>query len=68
MSVLTDLRIEAGLNITQLAKLAGITWETLEKAERGEPVRSDVAGKIARALSEALNRRITYKDAQIAIR
>lgn len=67
MTVLEDLRIEAGLSIAQLAKLARVARETIEKAERDEPIRGDVAGKICRALSQQLGRQITYKEAQITI-
>jgi predicted transcriptional regulator len=65
MSVLEDLRIEAGLSMRELASLAKISRVSLEKAEQGEPIRGDVAGKICRVLSERLERRITYKEAQI---
>jgi predicted transcriptional regulator len=67
MSTLEDLRIEAGLTMTQLAREAKISRVSLEKAEQGEPIRGDVAGKICSILSDRLNRRITYKDAGISI-
>lgn len=67
MTVLEDLRIEAGLSISELAKLAGVSRITIEKAEQGEPIRGNIAGKICNALSEQLGRRITYKDADISI-
>lgn len=67
MSVLTDLRIEAGLSVNELSKRAGVARETIEKAEQGEPIRGNVAGKICRVLSDALGRRITYRDARINI-
>lgn len=67
MSVLEDLRIEAGLSVAQLASMAHVSRDTIEKAEQGRAIRGDVAGKICQALSEQIGRRITYKDAQIAI-
>ncbi len=67
MSVLEDLRIEAGLSVAQLASLAHVSRDTIEKAEQGRAIRGDVAGKICNTLGEKLGRRITYKEAQIAI-
>jgi len=67
MSVVGDLRIEAGLSVSELAREAGINRVTVEKAERGEAIRDNVAGKICRVLSEHLGRRITYRDAEINI-
>lgn len=67
MSTLEDLRIEAGLSISELARLAKVSRETVEKAENGEPIRGNVAGKICNAISEKLDRRITYRDADITI-
>jgi predicted transcriptional regulator len=51
----------------ELAQLAGISRITIQKAEHGEAVRGNMAGKICRVLSEKLERRITYKEAQITI-
>jgi predicted transcriptional regulator len=65
--MLEDLRIEAGLSISELARLANVNRITVEKAERGDAVRGNIAGKICQVLSERLNRHITYKDAQISI-
>lgn len=67
MSVLEDLRIEAGLSVSELAREAEINRVTVEKAERGEAIRGNVAGKICRVLGEHLGRKITYKDADINI-
>lgn len=67
MSTLEDLRIEAGLSISELSRLAQVSRITIEKAEQGESIRGNLAGKICSILSERLNRRITYKDAGISI-
>jgi len=67
MSVLEDLRIEAGLSLSELAREAGINRSTVEKAERGEAIRGNLAGKICRVFSERLRRHITYKAAQISL-
>jgi predicted transcriptional regulator len=67
MTVLEELRIEAGLSVSELARLAGISPITLEKAEQGKAIRGNIAGKICRVLSEKLARYITYKEAQITL-
>lgn len=45
-----DLSIERGMNQKALAKAAGVSPRTLQRAERGERVRLDLIGNIANAL------------------
>ena len=45
-----DLSVERGMNQKALAKAAGVSPRTLQRAERGERVRLDLIGNIANAL------------------
>lgn len=65
--MLKDLRIEAGLSVSELARLAQTSRNTIDKAEREEPISDYIAGKICQVLSERLGRRITYQEAGISI-
>ena len=67
MTVLRDLRVEAGLSVTDLAREAKTSRNTIDKAEKGEPISGHIAGRICQVLSDKLGRHITYKDAQITI-
>jgi DNA-binding XRE family transcriptional regulator len=65
MSKVKDLRIKAALNISELNRLSGVSRPTIEKIERDEAVRADLASAICRVLSEKLGYEITIKDAEI---
>jgi tetrahydromethanopterin S-methyltransferase subunit E len=51
-----------GWPIAELARQARIDWRTANKAISGEPISARAAREIARALSEALGRRIDVGD------
>ena len=67
MSRLRELRIKAALNISELNRLSGVSRPTIEKVERDEPVRADLASAICRALSEKLGYEVTIESAEIKI-
>lgn len=58
MATLKQLRLEAGLQIKQLADNAGVTRQSITTAEKGGFIRADTARAIAGALSEALSQDI----------
>lgn len=65
MSKVRDLRIKAALNISELNRLSGVSRPTIEKMERDETVRADLASAICRVLSERLGYEVTIEDAEI---
>ncbi len=67
MTTFEELRIEAGLSVSELARLADVSRDTVTKADNGEAIRGNIAGKLCSVLSERLNRRITYRDAGITL-
>jgi DNA-binding XRE family transcriptional regulator len=66
-SKLRDLRIKAALNISELNRLSGVSRPTIEKAERDEPIRADLASALCRALSEKLGYEVTIESVEIKI-
>ncbi|QBD79317.1 XRE family transcriptional regulator [Ktedonosporobacter rubrisoli] len=67
MSRVRELRIKAALNISRLSQLANVSRPTLEKMERGEPVRPDLASAVCHVLSEKLGYEVTIASAEIKI-
>lgn len=65
MSRVRELRIKAALNISELNRLSGVSRPTIEKIERDEPVRADLASAICRVLSEKLGYEVTIEGAEI---
>lgn len=58
MSTVKELRLEAGLSIAALSRLANVDRKTVERAERGKSVQDVKAYAIVSALSERLGRKI----------
>ncbi|GCE20041.1 helix-turn-helix domain-containing protein [Dictyobacter kobayashii] len=67
MSRLRELRIKAALNISALNRLSGVSRPTLEKMEKDEPVRADLASAVCRVLSEKLGYEVTLEGAEIKV-
>jgi DNA-binding XRE family transcriptional regulator len=62
-----DLRIEAALRPTELARAAGISMPTWYRIERGTPVGEVFVRKVLRVLSERLGREIKIEDVEVAV-
>jgi len=67
MSKLKELRIKAALNISELNRLSGVSRPTIEKIERDESVRADLASALCRVLSEKLGYEVTIENAEIKV-
>ena len=67
MSKVRELRIKAALNVSRLAALADVSRPTIEKMEKDEPVRADLASAICRVLSERLGYEVTLESAEIKV-
>ena len=59
---LEEYRIECGFSQSELARRAGIDFNTLRRALEGETVSATTARKIARAISQELGREVRYND------
>lgn len=67
MSKVRELRIKAALNISELYRLSGVSRPTIEKMERDEAVRPDLASAVCRVLSERLGYEVTIESAEIKV-
>jgi DNA-binding XRE family transcriptional regulator len=65
MSRVRELRIKAALNISELNRLSGVSRPTIEKMEKDELVRADLASAVCRVFSEKLGYEVTIEDAEI---
>ncbi|MBA2677092.1 MAG: helix-turn-helix domain-containing protein [Ktedonobacteraceae bacterium] len=67
MSKVRELRIKAALNISELYRLSGVSRPTIEKMERDEAVRPDLASAVCQVLSERLGYEVTIEIAEIKV-
>ena len=67
MSRLKYYRMEAGLSVAQLARLAQVDETTCRRAETGKPVQELKAYAIAKALSQAYGQELTIEVLEIVI-
>jgi DNA-binding XRE family transcriptional regulator len=67
MSRVRELRIKAALNVSRLAQLANVSRPTIEKMERDEAVRADLASAVCHVLSEKLGYEVTIENAEIEV-
>ncbi len=65
MTEFERLRIKAGLTIAQVASEARISRSTIEKIEKGLPVRAPLASRACNVLSRYLGYEINYMDISI---
>jgi len=66
-SKVRELRIKAALNVSRLSQLSGVSRPSIEKMEKGEAVRADLASAVCRVLSERLGYEVSIEDAEIRI-
>ncbi len=62
MTKFEELRTNAGLSITQLSIEARVSRATIEKIEKGESVRAQLAASACTALSRHLGYQVTYQE------
>lgn len=62
MTKFEELRTNAGLTITQLSIEAKVSRATIEKIEKGKPIRAPHAARACTALSRYLGYQVTYQE------
>jgi len=62
MATLRELRLQARLSVSRLARLADVDRQAVVRAERGEPVRDVTAYAIVVTLARVLQRDIKLAD------
>lgn len=64
MPTVKELRLKAHLSINQLARLASVDRQTVERAEDGKPVQDVKAYQIVEALSKELGEQIRLEEVE----
>ncbi len=67
MTQFEEARINAGLTIIQLATESKVSRSTVEKMERDEPVRAELAARTCRVISQYLGREVTFQGLNIKV-
>ncbi len=67
MTKFEQARIDAGLTITQLSKESNVSRSTIEKMERNEAVRAELAARACRVISRYLSREVTYQSLDMSV-
>ena len=65
MTKFEELRTNAGLTITRLSIEANVSRATIEKIEKGVPVRAPLAARACNVLSDHLGYKVTYQELEI---
>jgi len=60
-----EARVNAGITIAELAKKAEISRSTIEKMEKDRPVKTELAVRACRILSQYLGYEVTYQSLEI---
>jgi DNA-binding XRE family transcriptional regulator len=67
MNKFQEARVNAGIIVTELSRLANISRSTIDKMEKGEPVKAELAVRACRVLSQYLGYEVTYRSLEIRV-
>jgi DNA-binding XRE family transcriptional regulator len=67
MNKFEEARINAGVTVTELSREANISRSTIDKMEKGEPVKAELAVRACRVLSQHLGYEVTYQGLEIQV-
>lgn len=67
MTEFEQARIDAGLTIIQLATESKVSRSTIEKMERDEPIRAELASRACKVITQYLGRDVTYQSLNIKV-
>ena len=67
MNKFEEARINAGVTVTELSREANISRSTIDKMEKGEPVKAELAVRAWRVLSQHLGYEVTYQGLEIRV-
>jgi DNA-binding XRE family transcriptional regulator len=67
MNEFEKARINAGITVTELSRQANISRSTIDKMEKDEPVKAELAVRACRILSQQLGYEVTYLDLGIKV-
>ena len=67
MNKFEETRINAGITVTDLSREANISRSTIDKMEKGEPVKAELAVRACKVLSQHLGYEVTYQSLHIKV-
>ncbi len=62
MNRFEEARINAGITVTDLSREANISRSTIDKMEKDEPVKAELAVRACKVLSQHLGYEVTYQS------
>ena len=60
MNRFEETRINAGITVTELSREANISRSTIDKMEKDDPVKAELAVRACKVLSQHLGHEVTY--------
>jgi DNA-binding XRE family transcriptional regulator len=67
MNRFEETRINAGITVTELSREANISRSTIDKMEKDEPVKAELAVRACKELSQHLGYEVTYQSLGIKV-
>ncbi len=67
MNRFEEARINGGITITELSREANISRSTIDKMEKDEPVKAELAVRACKVLSQHLGYEVTYQSLGIKV-
>ena len=67
MNDFEQARINAGITVTELSREANISRSTIDKMEKDEPVKAELAVRACKILSQRLGHDVTYQSLDIKV-
>ena len=67
MNRFEEARINAGITVTELSREANISRSTIDKMEKDEPVKAELAVRACKVLSHRLGYDVTYQSLGIKV-
>ncbi len=67
MNKFEEARINAGITVTELSREAKISRSTIDKMEKDEPVKAELAVRACKVLSQRFDHEVTYQSLDIKV-
>ena len=67
MNKFEEARINAGITVTELAREANISRSTIDKMEKDEPVKAELAVRACKVLGQHLGYEVLYQELDIKV-
>ena len=67
MNKFAETRINAGITVTELSREAKISRSTIDKMEKDEPVKAELAVRACKVLSQHLDYEVTFQTLDIKV-